>query len=408
MDAPTTPPPPYPPPHPPLASEPWPPPPPAAPPRQPRRSWRGTLAAGVAGGVLATAVALPVGWRLAEEHAPDLAAQQGSTQGVEGDNDNGVAAEPFARPLPDITLPDTGRGATGVAATDDQSEGVLLLETKLVGGGGAGTAMVLTSSGLALTNYHVVEDSTAIKATVASSGRTYDAEVVGYDEEADVALIQLLDAEDLATVDLDDDDLAVDDAVTAVGNALGQRQLLAATGRVRATDEQITAQEGRGRDAEALTGMIETDAAVVSGYSGGPMYDDEGEVVGITTATSTGSSQSYAVPIEKAMDIVEAIRDGDEGDGVRIGPAPYLGVSINSAAAGVLVESVEDDGAAAEAGLTAGSAITGLDGTPVSTYADLAEVLAGLDPGDRVAIAWTSSDGAPHTVTVELGESPLN
>ena len=179
--------------------------------------------------------------------------------------------------------------SSGTDATDEQSQGVVLVNTVTPTGEGAGTGVVLSADGLVLTNYHVVEDSSTVKVTVATTGDTYDAEVVGHDQTADVALLQLDGAEDLATAKLDDDGISPDDAVTAVGNAEGQGFLSAVTGTIVAEDQSITAGEGHGPfgSAEDLTGLIETDAAVVPGYSGGPLLDDENEVVGINTAASS-------------------------------------------------------------------------------------------------------------------------
>lgn len=387
-------PPPYPPPYPP----------PSQPPRR-SRPWRAAVAGGVAGGLLGAAVAVPITWQLAG--GATASDRDGSAEGAAGDGDPGISAEPFS-PIPEQAIPDfraPGR-TTGTAASEDQSRGVLLVGTELPNGSGAGTALVLDSSGLALTNYHVVDGSTTVRVTVASTGESYDADVLGYDDAADVALLQVRGADDLEAVDLDDDGLDLKDEVTAVGNALGRGELLASSGEVTGLDEGITAQEGIG--AQALSGMIETSAAVVSGYSGGPLYDEEGEVVGITTATSTGVAQSYAVPIETALDVADQIEAGDESDGVHVGPSAYLGISISDTASGVRVESVEEDGAAAAAGVEAGATITGLDGARVREYADLAGALEQHDPGDRVELAWTDAEGERHTAEVTLGESPLN
>lgn len=385
---------------------------PDGPPARRPRTWRWVVAGGLAGGLLGAAVAGPVAWQLAADRS--VADQEGGAQGIEGSTDPGISAEPFSRlpdglSIPDFQAPGSQR-PTGTAADDDQSRGVLLVETKLQNGGGAGTAMVLDSSGIALTNYHVVEGSTTVRVTVASTGESYDADVLGFDEESDVALLQVRDAGDLEVVDLDDDELGLGDDVTAVGNALGGGELLASSGEVTGLDEQITAQDGMGSgaDAEDLTGLIEADAPVVPGYSGGPLLDEEGEVVGITTATSTDAPQTYAVPIDEALAIAERIEDGDEGDGVQIGPSGYLGLGVSDTAQGVLVESVEEDGAAGDAGVAVGDRVTGVDGTTVREYADLAAALSGHEPGDAVELTWTNAAGRQRSATVTLGESPVN
>ncbi len=280
--------------------------------------------------------------------------------------------------------------------------------------------MVLDSSGLALTNYHVVENSTTLQATVASTGTTYDATVVGFDKKSDVALIQLDGASGLDTVTLDQDGTAVGDAVTGVGNASGQRQLLAAAGTITAEDQSITTSEGAGSGVatEALTGLIETNAAVVPGYSGGPMYDAQGEVVGISTAASSNNgsaaaasasgADSFAVPIDHAMTIVDQIEAGDESGDVQIGPSAYLGIGAADGNGGVAVEQVEAGTGAADAGLMLGDTITSVDGTKVATADALVAQLADHEPGDGVKITWTSQDGSSHSATITLGEGPVN
>ena len=122
------------------------------------------------------------------------------------------------------------------------SKGVVLIDTVLryAGARGAGTGVVLTSSGQIMTNYHVVEGTTSITVTVASTGTTYMATVVGHDQTHDVALLQLEDASGLDTVAVDRDPVAVGDQVTAVGNAGGTGSLTAADGKVTALNATVT------------------------------------------------------------------------------------------------------------------------------------------------------------------------
>src|SRR5215210_4858708 len=203
-------------------------------------------------------------------------------------------------------------------ATDAESQGVVLIDTQLSyeGAAGAGTGVVLTSGGEVLTNYHVVEGATAISVTLATTGRTYPASVVGHSATSDVALLQLEDASGLPTATLDDDSVALGDAVTAVGNAGGTGTLTAADGRVTDLSSSITTASEGSVASESLRGLIETDADVVAGDSGGPLLDAEGEVVGIDTAASSGTSSStidgYAIPIGDALSVVRQIRSGTE------------------------------------------------------------------------------------------------
>jgi S1-C subfamily serine protease len=385
-------------------------------------SWRSSLAGAVAGGVIAASVAVPVSWALASgggtavADSPAAAAPQQPQQQEQlpQQPDTGDSGGGFGYGAPDQQLGGSTSTQEGnqTDATADQSQGVVLINTETTAGEAAGSGLVLDSSGLVLTNYHVVEGSTSVKVTIATTGDTYDAEVVGHDQAADVALLQLDGASDLATVDLDDDgDPAVSDDVTAVGNAQGQGFLSASTGTVVDLDQSIDTQSEGTVEGEHLTGLIETDAYVVGGYSGGALLDDEGEVVGITTAASSGGeTQSYAVPIEDALDVAQQIEDGTSGDGVQVGPSPYLGIAItqSDSSSGVVVGQVQSGGAAAQAGIEAGATITGIDGTAITSYDVLRSALAGYAPGDSVTLRWADTSGSTHSAQVTLGESPVN
>jgi S1-C subfamily serine protease len=311
-------------------------------------------------------------------------------------------------------------------ATVDQSAGVVLIDTVLPyqHAEAAGTGMVLTADGQVLTNYHVVEGAGRVTVTVATTGQSYSATVIGSDPSNDVALLQLTGASGLTTVKADDDVAQVGDAVTAVGNAGGTGSLTAASGTISSLSASVTAASEGSSDSETLAPMIETTADVVSGDSGGPLFDSEGEVVGIDTAASSGSQiDGYAIPIQRALTIVDQIRSGAETSTVRIGPAAFLGVQLSSGpvsfgygygyargagfASGATVGSVVAGTAAAVAGLQAGDVITSLNGRTVTSPADVGAALAGANPGDQVTVVWTDASGAAHTATVTLGASPV-
>ncbi|QWF22570.1 S1C family serine protease [Nocardioides sp. LMS-CY] len=417
--APTTPPPAGPPAGPPSGPPAFSAPPPA---RRTGWSWRATLAGAVAGGVLAASVAVPVTWALSHggsvADSPSAATPQQPGTGTlpQQPGSGALPQDPFggSRGLPygGSTSDRTGSWSD---ATADQAQGVVLIDTRTTAGEAAGTGLVIDASGLVLTNYHVVEGSTQVQVTVAATGDTYDATVVGHDQEADIALLQLDGASGLTTVDVDDDGgPAVADEVTAVGNAQGQGFLSAADGSVVALDRSIDTQSEATVQGEHLTGLIQTDAYVVGGFSGGALLDDEGEVVGITTAASSGgAAQSYAVPIDEALDVAGQIEGGHQSDGVQIGPSAYLGIAIAQAGSGVAgsgvqVGQVESDSAAAQAGIEAGATITGIDDTAITSYAGLRSALATYEPGDSVTLHWTDASGGTHDAQVTLGSSPVN
>jgi S1-C subfamily serine protease len=309
-------------------------------------------------------------------------------------------------------------------ATAAQSKGVVLINTVLPydNASGAGTGMLLTASGQVLTSYHVVEGASTIKVTVAATGKTYRATVVGSDQTADVALLQLQGASGLATIKIDNDATSVGDKVTAVGNAGGTGTLTAAKGTIVSLKASITTAAEGPVASETLTGMIEITADVVSGDSGGPLYDAEGEAVGIDTAASSGAEvNGYATPIQRALSIVQQIRSGKETSTVQVGPAPFLGVELTDASSsefgypgaameepsGAMVEDVVSGTAAAEAGLEAGDQITALGGHAVTSAEDVTALLVDHDPGDHIKIVWIDQAGSQQAATVTLGASPV-
>lgn len=311
---------------------------------------------------------------------------------------------------------DTGTTSAQAAtpASDAQQVGVVTIASTLgyQGGESAGTGMVLTTDGLVLTNHHVVQGATSISVTVESTGQTYEATVVGYDASADVALLQLTDASGLATVTLDDDGGAqVGDTVTAVGNAEGTGDLVAASGAVSGTDETMTASTSSSGSSETLSGLLEFSAAVVGGDSGGPVLDDEGEVVGMTTAASVGGTATvaYAIDIVDAVAVVQQIEAGHAGDGVVLGYPAFLGIGLGTDdGTGARVAGVLDGTPAATAGLAAGDVITAVDGTAVTGADALAAALAGHEPGDTVTLTWTSAaTGASAQAAVTLAQGPV-
>lgn len=310
-------------------------------------------------------------------------------------------------------------------ATSAQSQGVVLIDTVLSHGGAAGTGIVLTSSGEILTNYHVVEQSSSIKVTVVSSGKTYTATVVGDDPTKDVALLQLKQARGLRTASIDYDAVAVGTMVTAVGNAGGTSTLTAAKGTVTGLSKSISTQAEASAKSENLTGLIETNANIVAGDSGGPLLDSQGDVTGIDTAASSGGRiDGYAIPITKALAIVAQIQKGHETSTVRIGSKAFLGIELStssqsagqayqgqrqqSSASGATVAGVVSGDAAAQAGLTAGDVITKVGPTTIATADGLTVALAKKEPGDEVKITWTTTGGQTKTATITLGASPIN
>lgn len=284
----------------------------------------------------------------------------------------------------------------------------------------SGTGIVLTSDGTVLTNHHVVAGSTALKVAVAGTTKYYSADVVGYDASHDVAVIKLRDASGLTTAPLgDSSSVKVGDTVIGLGNAggLGGKPI-AAGGSVTGLDKDITAMDSENGVSEQLSGLIETDANIKPGDSGGALVSAEGKVIGMVTAGSVSSTRGlstttdgYAIPINQALAIAQDIRDGKSTSTNHLGSSAFLGITVSSSTAGrstgVTIAGVVDGSAAAQAGLSAGDRITKLDGKAVTTNASLRSLIAPHHPGDTVSITWVDTTGASHTADITFGSGPV-
>lgn len=399
-------------------SSPYPPPPPLLPPapvRRPRRTR--LLAAGAAASVLLVgtgAGGAAVALRLLDSGSS--AASAGTSQVPSTAAQDGTAVLPPTSPYSRRGQGyGSGSGSTSSETASDasaeQSEGIVQISSTLTNGSGAGTGLILSSDGTIVTNHHVVEGATSIEVTVVSSGRTYPARYVGGDAVTDVAVLQLEDAAGLTPAVLSDDAAQVGDAVTAVGDAGGDGGTLTASpGTVSALDQDITVQSSDG-GGTALTDLIQLDAYIVPGDSGGAVLDSDGEVVGMNVAASSGSQRvtGYAIPIATVTAVVEQVEAGDESGDVELGYHGYLGVGLDPSAATPLVTQVVDGGAAEQAGIAVGDTITAVDGTAVRTAEELQAAIAAHDAGDRVTLTWTAASGSgSESATVTLGEAPVS
>jgi S1-C subfamily serine protease len=287
----------------------------------------------------------------------------------------------------------------------------------------AGTGIVLTSDGEILTNNHVIAGATSIKATDVGNGRTYTAKVVGYDATDDVAVIQLQGASGLTTASLGNSSMvATGDHVTALGNAGGKGGTPSvASGTVTALNQSITASDELSGASEQLTGLIQTNANIQPGDSGGALVNAYGQVIGMNTAASSsyqfqgapnqaGQVQAYAIPVAKAMSIVKQIGSGSSSGNVHVGATAFLGVGVSSrggfAGSGAVISQVVSGSPAAKAGLAQGDEITSIGGQSVSSAEDVAHALVKYHPGDSVQVSWTDQYGQSQTATVTLANGP--
>jgi S1-C subfamily serine protease len=234
----------------------------------------------------------------------------------------------------------TGSGPPVVKSQQDivakVKPGVVIIDTMLQynSEAAAGTGVVLNSRGLVLTNNHVIQDSTSITATVPSTGKTYSAHVLGYDKTGDIALIQLQNASGLTTVPVgNSSSVKPGDPVVALGNANGENAVITAPGQVTEVGQTITASDDGSTSTETLHGMIQTNANIVAGDSGGPLSTSVG-VIGMDTAGSNASSQQqatgFAIPINTALSIARQITANRGSSTVAIGYPGFMGVFIGS------------------------------------------------------------------------------
>jgi S1-C subfamily serine protease len=276
----------------------------------------------------------------------------------------------------------------------------------------AGTGMVLTASGIVLTNNHVIAGATSITARSVGTGRTYTAHVVGVSAAADVAVLQVDGASGLAAITAGDSSaVAPGDPVVAIGNAGGAGGTPSVTtGTVEAVNQSIIASDPSAGTSEALDGLIESNAGLQPGDSGGPLVDGTGQVIGMNTAaaaaTRAGSSVnvSFAIPIHRALSVAQQLQSGQVGATVHLGLPAFLGVRI--AGPGAVVSGVVNASPAAGAGLVAGDTITAIDGTVVDSGEALTAAMARFHPGQSVIVAWMARSGLLRSARVTLAAGP--
>lgn len=292
-------------------------------------------------------------------------------------------------------------------------------------GAGSGIIIAQTDSELLiLTNNHVVEGATKLSIQF-SDGKSVEAAVKGTDADSDLAVVAIpiknieestLKAIKIATLG-DSDQLKVGEGVVAIGNALGYGQSVT-SGVISALDREVQSSDGTTQK------MIQTDAAINGGNSGGALINSKGEVIGINAAkySSSGSATSasiegmgFAIPVSSSTDVINNLMNQETRTKVDEDKRGYLGITCdevdeNTAEAygipkGILVNSVEKNGAADEAGITRYDVITAIDGSSVSTFDELKEKLSYYAVGDKVKVTISYRDGKEYKskdVTVKL------
>jgi S1-C subfamily serine protease len=323
----------------------------------------------------------------------------------------------------------------------------------------AGTGMVVNADGLVLTNNHVIEDSTKITATVVSTGKTYQARVIGYDHTGDVALIQLQNASGLTTVPIGNSSSAkAGEAVVAMGNAEGEGKISATAGHITALNQTITASDEAGSTtSETLYGTIQTNADIVPGDSGGPLASSAG-VIGMDTAGNDPSDQEpaagFAIPINTALSVARQIAAGHASSVITIGYPPFMGIFVGSgsssnpqtqaqqqqdqqngdsggsggsgstsgcytsnadltvpsaiapASSGTLIDGTICGSPAASVGMTGGAVITAVNRQAVGSPDGFAKIMTQFHPGDTISVTWVSPSGQRTTSSLHLTAGP--
>src|SRR5229473_872405 len=289
----------------------WAPPPPPAPPVA-NSVWHQIAAGVVIAAVIAAAAGAGIGWSLARTiNAHD---------GVAQTNHNQPTVQQPAQPGSPIqpVRPSTGGSLNTDAIAAKVDPAIVDISTVVGSGQAAGTGEIITSTGEILTNNHVVDRSTSIQVTIAGRSQTYTAHVIGVDPSADIALIQIDGSvAGLPTVSFaSSSSVKVGDPIVAIGNALGQGGTPdVSQGSITALDQTITASEG-GSKSEQLTGMLQSDATIYPGDSGGPIVNSAGQVIGMITAgdvqgfRSSASTVNYAIPSDTLLSVVNQIRSG--------------------------------------------------------------------------------------------------
>ncbi|MEA4955919.1 MAG: trypsin-like peptidase domain-containing protein [Pseudoflavonifractor sp.] len=281
-----------------------------------------------------------------------------------------------------------------------------------VKGAAAGSGFVVTADGYILTNYHVINGASSIKVAFVS-GTSYDATLVGGEEANDIAVLKI-NATGLTPVTLgDSDNLVVGEQVVAIGNPLGELTYSLTAGYISAKDRSITMENGE------MMNMLQTDAAINSGNSGGPLFNIYGQVIGITSAKYSSASASssaasieglgFAIPINDVKDMAKSIMENGYVTG-----KPNVGILMNDVSsdatqrygipAGAYVEAVLQGSCGEKAGLKTGDVITAVGDTAVTSSDQLKSIVKNYKAGDTVTFT-IYRDGKNQTVTMTLDEN---
>jgi S1-C subfamily serine protease len=422
--------------------------PPEPPPRRP--GWGGRFLVFVGVAALAASIGAGVTVALGHRDAAPAAGISSSDVPAPHDNASGSGAS-TARLNPAEVRRKVEPGLVDLIAT-----------LKYSGETAEGTGMIVSSSGLVLTNNHVIAGATAVHATLVAPGRdntqSFAARVVGYDVTHDVALLQLQGASGLPTESFgNSSQVKIGTPVLALGNAEGRGGAKPAAGIINGLDRSIQASDEGSNTTENLSHMLQTNARIQQGDSGGALANNAGQVIGMITAANTGppgragtsgGTLGFAIPINSALATARQIASGRASATVSIGLPGFLGVQVAASssedprqqaadqkqaaggrrdaatgscqtgnqsaplarvapiAAGALIVGVLCDTAASAAGMVPGEVITSVNGQPITTPSSLSTITGKYHPGTVVTVQWVSLDGIQHVTQMQLGPGP--
>lgn len=367
------------------------------------------VAAMVAGGCLITAASVNSRW---EKRTGEAVAELNEKIADLQDQIDGAASEKGY-----TALPADGSAMTPSQLYSENVDSVVAITTTVQTtnfygtstGTSSGSGFILTEDGYVVTNYHVVEGGTEVS-VVLHNGDEYPAEIVGFDATNDLAVLKV-DASGLSAAAIgSSSELNIGDMVVAIGNPLGTLASTQTVGYVSGINREVTTDN-------TIISMIQTDAAINPGNSGGPLFNMKGEVVGITTAKYSGTTNSgasiegigFAIPIDDVIGMVSDLIDYGYVTGA------YLGVTVKNTDAesasmfglptGAYVVSVEKGGSADRAGIHVKDIIIELGGTKVSNITELTRALRHFKAGDSTTITVVRS-GSQVTLDITLDEKP--
>ncbi len=312
---------------------------------------------------------------------PEVLYQAVSRTSTDGTSGNSLSIADIAAITADSVVAIT----TETAATGNRMQQYIMK--------GAGSGIVITSTGYIVTNNHVIKGANKISVTL-NNGKTYDAVLVGADQATDIAVIKI-DANDLKPIVLGDSSkLLVGELAVAIGNPLGQLGGTVTSGIISALDREITI------DGETMT-LLQTNAAINPGNSGGGLFNSQGELIGIVNAKSSGTGVEglgFAIPINTVKPVLEQLISNGYVKG-----KVEMGVTLSDTDKGVYIVKVEKNSNAEKAGIIKGDYLLSINDIEISSSADVKSVLSKLSVGDSVKLV-ISRDNKKLTLMMNITE----